>query len=125
MEPADLKTKILLLIERETGELLKLNLSARGFEVMAIPVESISELPAEALAFSPDLAIIQRHMGRGLRLCQAIRDDPAWGDIRILLISANGESGETEARAAGADAYLQVPFHFPEIHLRIQRLLTE
>lgn len=123
MAPSNLKTKLLLLIERETGELLKFSLSARGFEVMAFPVEAIIELPAEALVFKPDLAIIQRHMGRGLRLCRAIRDDPAWGNIRILLISANGASGEKEARAAGADAYLKLPFHFPEIHLRIQRLL--
>jgi len=118
-----LKTKLLLLLERETGELLKFHFSARGFEVMAIPVEAISELPEEALTFKPDLTIIQRHQGRGLKLCQSIRSNPAWGDIRILLISANGETGEKEARAAGADDYLQVPFHFPEIHLRIQRLL--
>jgi two-component system, OmpR family, phosphate regulon response regulator PhoB len=47
----------------------------------------------------------------GLGVCWRLKNDPATGDIPIIMLSASGHRSDIDAgRAAGADDYLTKPF---------------
>ncbi len=61
----------------------------------------------------PAVALLDVQMpGRtGLELTRAIRQDPALGDVRIVLLTARARESDIAAGiAAGADRYLTKPF---------------
>lgn len=61
----------------------------------------------------PDLAILDISMPEldGIDVCRAVRDDPALGDVRILLLSASVDEGaRSRGLAAGADYFMAKPF---------------
>ena len=68
----------------------------------------------------------------GLELLKAVRDDPFFADIPVILISAEGETSKKVAGLnLGADDFITKPFNFDELtarvrnHLRLRRLQRE
>jgi len=68
----------------------------------------------------------------GLELLKAVRDDPVYADIPVILISAESETAKKVAGLnLGADDFITKPFNFDELnarvrnHLRLRRLQRE
>ena len=60
----------------------------------------------------------------GYDVCQSIRDNPDWHDIRIIMLTAKGRDVEIEkGLALGADDYITKPFSTREVVARVRSLV--
>jgi len=75
----------------------------------------------------PDLLVLDAMMPKrdGFDVCGTIRANPAWGGVRILMLTAKGSDAERDkGLALGADAYLTKPFSNREVVERVRQLLA-
>lgn len=75
----------------------------------------------------PDLLVLDAMMPRrdGFDVCGTIRANPAWGAMRILMLTAKGSDAErSKGLALGADDYLSKPFSNREVVERVRQLLA-
>lgn len=73
-------------------------------------------------SFLPDLLVLDLEMPNfsGIDLCQVVRNDPEWGDLPILFLTAHTEVELIyEAFAVGGDDYIRKPIVEPELVTRI------
>ncbi|MCK6626122.1 MAG: response regulator [Anaerolineae bacterium] len=78
--------------------------------------------------FEPDLVLLDVMMPRlnGFDVCQRIRQNPAWQDIKIIMLTAKGREAEiTKGLALGANAYIIKPFSTRELLAEVKRILDE
>jgi DNA-binding response OmpR family regulator len=78
--------------------------------------------------FEPDLVLLDVMMPRlnGFDVCQRIRQNPAWQDIKIIMLTAKGREAEiTKGLALGANAYITKPFSTRELLAEVKRILGE
>ncbi|HUT50892.1 MAG TPA: response regulator [Alphaproteobacteria bacterium] len=71
----------------------------------------------------PDLILLDISMpnGDGFEVCRKIRNNPAWRDVRIIMLTAKGRDSERErGLAAGADDYITKPFSTHDVIDRVQ-----
>ena len=62
----------------------------------------------------------------GYEVCQAIRANPEWANLRIIMLTAKGREVEREkGLALGADDYITKPFSTQEVVERVRELLAE
>lgn len=64
-------------------------------------------------ASKPDLILLDVMIPKrdGYDVCQAIRQNPAWSDIHIIMLTAKGRESEREKGIElGADEYITKPF---------------
>ncbi len=76
----------------------------------------------------PDLILLDvMTPGRdGYEVCQTIRANPAWRDIKIVMLTAKSREVEREkGLALGADDYITKPFSTRELVDRVKRLLAD
>ena len=74
----------------------------------------------------PDLVLLDVSMpnGDGYEVCRKIRGNPAWADVRIIMLTAKGRNAEREkGLEAGADDYVTKPFSNNEVLDRVRDLL--
>lgn len=112
-------TTCVLLVEddRNIVDLLRANLTVRGFTVVVSPTG------ADALdllaSHQPDVALIDLMLPKsdGFELCRQIRERSAIG---IIVLSARGgETDKVRALNLGADDYLTKPFGIEELLARV------
>ncbi len=73
-------------------------------------------------AFAPDLLILDVEMPHfnGLELCQAVRNDPYWGELPVLFLTAHQDTEIIQQIfMVGADDYVRKPIVEPEIVARV------
>ena len=78
--------------------------------------------------FGPDLILLDVMMPRmsGYDVCQKIRENPAWADIRIIMLSAKGRDVEVnKGMAVGANAYVTKPFSTKDLIAQVAQMLGE
>jgi DNA-binding response OmpR family regulator len=72
---------------------------------------------------APDLVLLDvmlPHLS-GYDVCQTIRRNPAWRDIRVIMLTAKGREVEmSKGYALGADAYVTKPFSTQELLAQIR-----
>jgi DNA-binding response OmpR family regulator len=76
----------------------------------------------------PDLVLLDVMLPKrdGFDVCERIRANPAWDDIRIVMLTAKGRDSEREkGLALGADAYITKPFSTREAMEQIKRFLDD
>jgi DNA-binding response OmpR family regulator len=62
----------------------------------------------------------------GFEVCEAIRDNPAWHRIRVVLLTARGREAEvSKGLALGANAYVTKPFSTKELLAQIRAQLDD
>lgn len=60
----------------------------------------------------------------GFEVCQRIRENPEWKEMRIVLVTALGsEANVTKGLDLGADAYVTKPFSNAELVGKVKELL--
>ena len=118
----------ILVVDDEPNIVLSLEflLKQAGFQVRTASdgEAGIAAMAAEA----PDLVLLDVMMPRknGYEVCQAIRANPAWKNIRIIMLTAKGREVEREkGMALGADDYITKPFSTQEVVGRVRELLAE
>jgi len=75
---------------------------------------------------APDLVLLDINIpkGNGYEVCQSIRDNPKWNDVRVVMLTAKGRDIEREkGLAVGADDYVTKPFSTQEVVGLVRRLL--
>ena len=80
-----------------------------------------------AVDVQPDLILLDVMMPGeldGLQVCQQIKSDPRTAEIRVVLLTARGQTQDRDAgQEAGADEYLIKPFSPLQLIETIERLL--
>jgi two-component system, OmpR family, alkaline phosphatase synthesis response regulator PhoP len=85
------------------------------------------EALAELARAPPDLVLLDVMMPKrdGFDVCQKIRANPAWRDVRIIMLTARGRPIEREKGIAlGADDYITKPFSTKEVIARVDAVLA-
>lgn len=81
-----------------------------------------------ASALQPDLVLLDVMMPGeldGLQVCQRIKSDAMLAGVRVVLLTARGQTRDREAgQRAGADEYLVKPFSPLQLIDTIERLTT-
>ena len=121
MNDADATTVLIVEDDRNIVDLLRSNLSVRGFRVLVSRdgSDAISILEAER----PDVALIDLSLpaADGFELCRSARERSGLG---IIVVSARGgETDKVRALNLGADDYLTKPFGIDELMARISATL--
>jgi DNA-binding response OmpR family regulator len=81
---------------------------------------------AQLDAFGPDLVLLDVMVPKlsGYEVCQRMRTEPKWRDIRIVMLSAKGREVEvSKGMSLGADLYVTKPFSSAELVATINELL--
>ena len=118
----------ILVVDDEPNIVLSLEflMKQAGFDVRTA---SDGEAALAAVAAEPpDLLLLDVMMPRknGYEVCQAIRANPDWQKIRIIMLTAKGREVEREkGLALGADDYITKPFSTQEVVERFRELLAE
>jgi DNA-binding response OmpR family regulator len=117
----------ILIVDDEPNIVLSLEflMKKAGYEVRTA---ADGEAALEAItAACPDLVLLDVMMPRknGYEVCQAIRENPAWKDTRVIMLTAKGRDVEREkGLALGADDYITKPFSTQEVVERVQEMLA-
>lgn len=118
------KTKILIIDDEPAiRNLLRMNLTAQGFQVFEAGAASRGLLAAEEA--HPHLIILDLglpDMG-GLQVLKRLRE---WTMIPILILTvADDDASKVELLDAGANDYLTKPFSLPELMARVRVALRQ
>lgn len=79
-------------------------------------------------SFAPHLVLLDAMMPRksGLEVCRHIRGNPAWHDVKVVMLSAKGRDSDVDlGLALGADAYVTKPFSTKALLAKVRELLGE
>lgn len=114
--------KKILIVDDEQSilELLKLNLEIYGYEIFTM--DSGAGVLEEISHIQPDIILLDLMLPEinGFTLCQEIRKNPLWNEIRILIVSAKSEElDKIDCLEMGADDYITKPFSIKELIARI------
>ena len=89
-------------------QVTRLNETRRFWEVLTATVPDLLVLDLEMPTFS------------GFDLCQVVRQDPQWGDLPILVVTAHTDAESIQrVFAAGADDFISKPVVGPELVTRV------
>ena len=75
---------------------------------------------------TPDLVLLDVMLPRvsGFHVCQKIRENPAWSQVRVIMLTAKGRDVEmSKGMALGADIYVTKPFSTKELLAQIRAQL--
>ncbi|MBF0127449.1 MAG: response regulator [Magnetococcales bacterium] len=92
-------------------------------------VRSVGDGEAALLAVAekkPDLMLLDVMMPKrnGYEVCEAMRANPLWKEVRIIMLTAKGREVEQEkGLALGADDYVTKPFSTRELVQKVRGLL--
>ena len=118
------KTVLVVEDEEDILALLHFNLIKAGYEVVcaARGEEALTAIAAG----TPDLMLLDLMLPGidGLEICRRLRDDPATGEIPIIMLTARGEEEDVvRGLDLGADDYVTKPFSIKVLLARIQSVL--
>ena len=116
-----------LIVEDEPNIVVSLEflMHQAGYEV------AVARTGTEALellgSFTPHLVLLDIMLPKvnGLDLCQQIRENPDWRQIKVIILSAKGTEGDVrQGLAAGADSYITKPFSTRALLAQIRDFLV-
>ena len=97
-----------------------------GYELRIAP--NGREALEQVAAFAPDLILLDVMMPHinGFDVCRRIRENPAWQNIKIIMLTAKGREVEmAKGLALGADAYITKPFSTKELLAQVRHILED
>jgi two-component system, OmpR family, alkaline phosphatase synthesis response regulator PhoP len=120
------RRKSVLVVDDEPNILLSLQflMKKAGYDVR---IAKDGDEALVALANSaPDLVLLDVMMPKrdGFDVCQKIRSNPNWKNVRIIMLTARGRPIEREkGLALGADDYITKPFSTKAVIERVESIL--
>jgi DNA-binding response OmpR family regulator len=121
-------TREVLIVDDEPSIVLSLEFLMRqaGYAVRTATdgeaaLQAIREAP-------PDLVLLDVNLPRrnGYEVCEAIRANPAWASMRILMLTAKGRDLERQkGMALGATDYVTKPFSTREVVKKVRAMLGD
>jgi DNA-binding response OmpR family regulator len=119
-------TKKILVADDEPNILISLEflLKREGYDVVI--ATNGAEALARVRAEQPDMAILDVMMPlrNGFEVCQDLRQDPEFKDLRIMMLTAKGRDSEvSKGLGLGADVYMTKPFSTRELIARVKTLI--
>jgi DNA-binding response OmpR family regulator len=115
-----------LIVDDEPGIIVALQFLMEQNGYATIVAFSGEEAMEAVAKHHPDLILldIMLPVVDGLEVCQRIRENPEWKDIRIVLVTALGsEANVTKGLDLGADAYVIKPFSNAVLVAKVKELL--
>jgi DNA-binding response OmpR family regulator len=116
--------KKILIIEDDSDIqlLLRLVLTAHGYEVES---STLGSIVYDHRYISPDLVILDRQLpdASGSDVCHYLKNSASEKHVPVIMISAT-PGAEKEAEAAGADFFLEKPFHMNAILQKVMSLFA-
>jgi DNA-binding response OmpR family regulator len=120
--------KSILVVDDEPNIVLSLEF-LMGKEGYLVRTARDGEEALEAIRESPpDLVLLDVMMPRldGFEVCQTIRANPEWKDMRIVILTAKGrEVDQEKGLALGADDYITKPFSTRGLMEKVRKTLGE
>jgi DNA-binding response OmpR family regulator len=120
-------SKKVLIVDDEPSIIVALQflMEQNGYETL---VAFSGEEAMETIARQhPDLILldIMLPVVDGFEVCQRVRENPEWKNIRIVLVTALGsEANAAKGLALGADAYITKPFANADLVAKVKELLA-
>ena len=77
---------------------------------------------------TPDVVLLDLMMPKrnGYDICQAIRSNPAFANVHVLMLTAKGQEVErAKGLAMGADDYITKPFSTREVVERVRQVMAK
>lgn len=118
--------KKILIADDEPNIVISLEflLKREGYEVVVAHngAEALERVRCER----PGLAILDVMMPlrNGFEVCQDLRQDPEFKDLRIMMLTAKGRDTEvSKGLALGADVYMTKPFSTRELLAKVKALI--
>lgn len=112
-----------LVVEDDENIVLSLNflLEKSGFRTRVVGDgnSALIEMRAE----KPDVVLLDVMLPErdGFSVCQEIRKNPAWADVRIIMLTAKGREADREkGMALGADDFVTKPFSTRDLVARVK-----
>ncbi|MBE7556622.1 MAG: response regulator [Anaerolineales bacterium] len=120
--------KKVLIVDDETNIVISLEflMEQAGYELRIAP--NGREALEQVAAFAPDLILLDVMMPHinGFDVCRRIRENPAWQNIKIIMLTAKGREVEmAKGLALGADAYITKPFSTKELLAQVRHILED
>ncbi len=116
------------MVDDEANILLSLQylMTQAGYEVRTATdgdeaLQAVEDAP-------PDLILLDVNMPKrsGFEVCQTIRANSAWSQVRVVMLTAKGRDIEKEkGLALGADDYITKPFSTQEVVAKVNAMLGE
>ncbi len=121
------KSQSVLIVDDEPNILLSLQFLMRkaGYDVRT--AKDGEEALVEISRAAPDLVLLDVMMPKidGFSICQRIKANPEWKDVRIIMLTARGRDVEREkGLALGADDYITKPFSTKDAITRVEAVLA-
>jgi len=118
--------KTILIVDDEASIIVPLQflMEQNGYDVLVAfsgeeAMETIKERHPDLVLLDIMLPVID-----GFEVCQRVRENPHFKDIRIILLTAVGsEANVAKGMALGADAYITKPFSNSEVIGKVRELL--
>jgi len=122
----DEKRKKILIVDDEETILLvfKTHLNAAGYDVVTASSGKAGLAAMERE--SPDLVLLDVMMPEmnGFAVCRAIRENPAWKKVPVLMITGlHGDTDALEGRQSGATDFMTKPVDYNDLTKRITKFI--
>lgn len=107
------------------AELLKLELSKRGFDCV-VEIDGLAGLK-RAKKIDPDIIILDVMLPsmNGFKICRLLKFDKKYKHIPVIMLTTRSDEDDRKlGSSTGADSYMTKPFEIDEIHKEIERLLN-
>ncbi|WP_114971879.1 response regulator transcription factor [Rhodoferax ferrireducens] len=119
-------SKRILIADDEPNIVISLEflMKREGFDVQ-VAMDGEAALRAIATQL-PDLILLDIMLPKkdGFEVCQQIRANPAWQQLKVVMLTAKGRDTEvSKGLALGADAYMTKPFSTRDLVAQVRQLL--
>ena len=116
----------ILIVDDEPNIVTSLEFLMRGSSYEVRVARNGEEALRRAESFRPDLILLDVMMPQrsGFEVCQKIRENPAFRDVKIVMLTAKGRNAERDRGLnLGANAYVTKPFSTKELMNTVRGLL--
>lgn len=118
--------KKILIVDDEVNIVISVEflMKQAGYEVAI--ARNGQEALEQVARFQPDLILLDVMMPKinGFEVCRRIRENSAWQDIKIVMLTAKGREVEVaKGLALGADTYVIKPFSTKELVAQVKEIL--
>ncbi len=116
----------ILIVDDEPNIVTSLEFLMRGSSYEVQVARNGEEALRRAESFRPDLVLLDVMMPQrsGFEVCQKIRENPAFRNVKIVVLTAKGrELEKNRGLDLGANAYVTKPFSTKELMSTVRGLL--